>query len=98
MNQEQVSSHSDEIHTTAIDNPQDCTLEKENQCCCVCRYELIDYEHCTSNRELRDQLGRCICSVVKGWICVNPEIYEGVGGSSKWPHHSIGCELFDRRG
>ena len=71
---------------------------KIHQYCCSCEFHLIDYEHCDHNRELRDKTGKCICNIQKGWICCNPEIYEGKGASSGWPEHSIGCELYKKKG
>jgi len=69
-----------------------------NQCCCKCQHHLIDYEHCSINTKLRDKTGSCICNIQKGWICVNPEIFKGKGGASGWPEHSIGCEVYLKKG
>lgn len=77
-----------------------CNLGNEflgEQCCCICKFQLVDYWHCTRMpEELKPEKG-CGCSVIKGYICVNPEIYEGKGGSSGWPRHSMGCECFEKR-
>ena len=70
---------------------------KIHQCCCACRSHLKDFEHCSHNPVLRAEKGKCVCWIQKGWICANPEIYEGKGGSSGWPEHSIGCELYQPR-
>jgi hypothetical protein len=78
----------------------ECNLGKEmfgDQCCCVCRYLLTDYWHCRRMPEQLKPAGKCGCSVIRGYICTAGEIYEGMGGSSGWPHHSMGCECFDLR-
>lgn len=68
-----------------------------NQCCCVCKNLIVDYHHCKIDDEYFGDKDRCICSDPAGWICICPEIYEGKGGCSGWPQHSLGCEVFERR-
>lgn len=74
-----------------------CPLARTGQCCCVCKWRLTDYHHCQTEPEMWLKKDKCVCSEVAGYICVCPEIYEGKGGSSNWPEHSIGCECFQRR-
>lgn len=80
----------------------ECLLEAWDQCCCECKWRLTDYWHCdTMPEEFKPPKGEgCGCSVVKGYICTNPEIYEERsggrgGGSSGWSQHGV-CECFDR--
>ena len=77
----------------------ECQLGKDpwpEQCCCSCRFLITDYWHCLRMpEELKPLKGEgCGCSVIKGYICTAGEIYEGEGGTSSWPHHSLGCECF----
>lgn len=64
------------------------------QCCCLCRWHWTDYYHCKHSYPEGHESG-CVCSIPKGYICVAPEIYNGRGGTSGWPEHSVGCELFE---
>ena len=74
----------------------ECQIEKNKwgQCCCICKYHLPVYHHCTTNPILRDQLERCICSMFKSWACVPPEGFNCV--HDEWDEHSIGCEMFEK--
>ena len=72
-----------------------CWLHTEHrQCCCICRWHLRDYHHCTTNKKLRDETNGCVCSKQKGWVCVAPEMDRVYSG---WPNHSIGCEMFTKK-
>jgi len=79
----------------------ECQLGKKpwpEQCCCVCKSLLTDYWYCLRMpQELKPEDG-CGCGVVKGYICVCGERrYGNVSGQSGWPHHSGGCECFQKR-
>lgn len=76
---------------------QPCTMRdpQVRQCCCHCRYHLVDYQHCCTNPQLRQETGRCICDTIKGYICAPPE-FEGKA-CSDWPNHSVGCEMYQQR-
>jgi hypothetical protein len=66
-----------------------CQLNKPPffQCCCQCKFHIPDhYRH--SDRLHKKGL----CYKQKGWIC-DPQ-HEGIGATSGWPEHSVGCELF----
>lgn len=65
------------------------------QCCCNCISQLTDYKHCCVEREERKVRGTCICSEVKGYVCVG-FISEGIAHSG-WPEHSVGCEMYAPR-
>ena len=78
----------------------ECQLEITKQCCCVCRYLIVDYWHCDRMPKKLKIPGKCGCKVIRGYICTAGEIFAGFGGGgghSGWPHHSGGCECFDRR-
>jgi hypothetical protein len=50
----------------------ECQLGKEpwpDQCCCVCRFLLIDYWYCLRMPEELKNKGHCGCDVVRGYIC-----------------------------
>ena len=34
----------------------------------------------------------CECSILRGWICANPEMYPRA--HSGWPEHACGCEMY----
>jgi hypothetical protein len=73
-----------------------CWMDSEvHQCCCTCKYHWADYEHCSVNRELRNETMKCICSIQKGWICVGQRATGSDHVYSNWPEHSIGCELWE---
>ena len=83
-------------------NPDDkgCYLESRmHQCCCNCKFQWVDYHHCTIHEALREKEGKCICSKPKGFICVG-FMFQGDGSTgvhSEWPEHSIGCEMYQAR-
>jgi hypothetical protein len=73
-----------------------CTLESDGQCCCQCKFQWIDYHHCTIHSELRAKENKCVCSIPKGFVCVG-FMHQGDGSTgvhSEWPEHSIGCEMY----
>ena len=70
---------------------------KWGQCCCICKFLITDYWYCQRMPKHLKTKGHCGCEKVRGYICVAGEIFEGQGGSSGWPHHSLGCECFTPR-
>ncbi len=87
-----------EEYSTPIEG--ECQLGKEpcpEQCCCICKYQLIDYWYCMRMPEAPKPDDGCCCVVIRGYICTAGEIYEGKGGNSGCPHHSLGCECFVKR-
>ena len=78
----------------------ECNLGKEvlgDQCCCICKYHLIDYWHCLRMPEALKPKEGCGCHVIKGYICTAREIHGNVSGQSGWPKHSMGCECFTKQ-
>jgi hypothetical protein len=78
----------------------ECQLSKEpwpDQCCCVCKYLLTDYWYCRRMPEELKPEGKCGCQVVRGYVCTARELHGNVSCQSGWPHHSLGCECFERR-
>ena len=70
---------------------------KWDQCCCQCKYLLVDYWYCRRMpKELKEE-GRCGCEKIRGYICTVRDIHDVKSGQSGWPHHSIGCECFTKR-
>lgn len=81
-------------------NEGECQIGKEpwpDQCCCRCKYLLIDYWHCTRMPEEMKESDHCGCEKVRGYICIAGEIHGDKSGNSGWPHHSKGCECFTKR-
>jgi hypothetical protein len=76
----------------------ECRLGKEpwpDQCCCVCKYQLVDHWYRRNMPEELKTEGKCGCEVIRGWICaVRLDVPHAHSG---WPHHSIGCEMFEKR-
>ena len=64
-----------------------------DQCCCECRFHIPDHKHCITVR--KKPKGTCVCNVRKGWICMMPGSKVAY---SRWPSHSVGCEMFTRKG
>ena len=73
-----------------------CTIEGigKGRCCCNCRFRLTDNHHCTTSPDLVAELGRCVCSLPKGFICAPPEFDGRV--HSGWSEHGL-CEMHDYR-
>jgi polyhydroxyalkanoate synthesis regulator phasin len=70
---------------------------KWDQCCCQCKYLLVDYWYCRRMpKELKEE-GHCGCEKIRGYICTVRDIHDVKSGQSGWPHHSIGCECFTKR-
>lgn len=65
------------------------------QCCCQCKSHLKTYYRCTTNPKPSKYLlkeNQKFYFIPKGWACVIDErIYD------KWPEHSRGCELFNKK-
>jgi hypothetical protein len=52
---------------------------------------MVDLELAKKLKSKLDPKKNCICSVQKGWVCLNPlgeRVYSG------WPEHSLGCEMY----
>jgi hypothetical protein len=74
----------------------ECWLNSDQkQCCCNCKYHYPDFFHCTTDRKKRDEMGKCICNIQKGWICRPPEFEDHA--FSGWDEHSIGCEMYEKK-
>jgi len=54
------------------------------QCCCTCVSHVVDHHY--HSPELHK---KGLCFKAKGYICLAP----GLGATSDWPKHSVGCEL-----
>jgi len=78
----------------------ECQLGKKpwpEQCCCQCKFLLVDYWYCRRMPESIKEKGHCGCEKVRGYICTAGEIHGNESGQSGWPHHSKGCECFTER-
>jgi hypothetical protein len=71
------------------------TVEPFFQCCCQCKYRIVDhYKHTAENHE------KGLCFKPKGWICCPPYdsgVHSDGGAISDWEEHSCGCEMFNDR-
>ena len=69
------------------------TVEPFFQCCCQCKYRIVDhYRHTPENHR------NVLCFKPKGWICCPPLDLNGNGDGgaiSDWEEHSCGCEMFN---
>lgn len=70
-----------------------CCLQEFKSCCCTCASRLTDYHHCTTSPELRKEVGGCVCDIVKGFICMAPELNRQYSG---WSEHGM-CEMWSKR-
>lgn len=72
-----------------------CEMCADGKCCNNCRYHIQDFYHCTTKRPLSEDglsyVGGCVCSIPKGWICMNPEMEGRV--YSGWTEHGL-CECW----
>lgn len=68
-----------------------CQVESYGMCCCICKFHLKDFYHCTTV-EYKEREG-CVCSTQKGWVCSPPE-FSGV--YSNWPEHGL-CEMYEHK-
>ena len=59
----------------------------DKNCCCNCLNHFEDWKHCCTEPD-RKSGDRCVCSELKGWICMT----DGTRAHSGWSEHGI-CEL-----
>jgi len=96
----EISGERDEAREYITPLEGECQIGKDpwpDQCCCICKYLLVDYWHCRRMPGEIKEKGHCGCEKIRGYICIAGEIHGSKSGNSGWPHHSKGCECFTRR-